>query len=360
MTILNRYLLREYVKILLLTLGILILVFLTIDIFAKFRRFSGYDVLPSVLGSYFLLRIPRVVTDMLPIAVLISTLTTLRLFSRSHELTAVKASGISSRHFAAPILVLTLVISLIAMFVGMNFTPVTELRADYVREVAIKGRPPDTYFQKGRIWFRQGPDRFVQVLLADPDQGTLQGVSIYQVDPDFRLMTLVRADRLDYRDGVWTADRADRFIFNPDDSVQTERLTGAEFNLVLEPDEFRQMRLKPEQMTYRDLKRYLDRLHQSGFAYQRYSVDLHAKTALPFVNLVMGLVGLTFGLREGRWRGVGGAIALSLVIAVAYWLAFSMAVSLGYSGVLPPWLSAWIANIAFVGLGSTLLLGIRQ
>ena len=58
MTILFRYLLREYAKIFLMCFAGLLTIYLVIDFFEKVRRFLSFDVTSLDLLSYFALKIP--------------------------------------------------------------------------------------------------------------------------------------------------------------------------------------------------------------------------------------------------------------------------------------------------------------
>ncbi|AFZ67281.1 LptF/LptG family permease [Deinococcus peraridilitoris] len=81
--------------------------------------------------------------------------------------------------------------------------------------------------------------------------------------------------------------------------------------------------------------------------------ELNRKLALPLGNLVLVLAALPFALRYGRTTGV--ALGVALLIAVSYYLVYVLGLSLGNSGVLPPELGAWLANITFA-LGGLYLL----
>lgn len=80
---------------------------------------------------------------------------------------------------------------------------------------------------------------------------------------------------------------------------------------------------------------------------------LHRKLALPFGNLVLVLAALPFALRYGRTTGV--ALGVALLIAVAYYLTYVLGLSLSNSGVLPPEIGAWLANLVF-GFGGLWML----
>jgi lipopolysaccharide export system permease protein len=45
------------------------------------------------------------------------------------------------------------------------------------------------------------------------------------------------------------------------------------------------------------------------------------------------------------------SFGLSALIGFSYWVLLAFGVSLGRSGVIPPWVSAWIANLVMALVG---------
>ncbi|HMZ56656.1 MAG TPA: LptF/LptG family permease, partial [Nitrospira sp.] len=95
MTILFRYMLREYVKIFGMCFSGLMTIYLVIDFFEKVRRFLRYDAHALDVLAYFVLKMPAISYQIAPLAVLMATLLTIGLLSRSHEITAMRSCGIS-------------------------------------------------------------------------------------------------------------------------------------------------------------------------------------------------------------------------------------------------------------------------
>lgn len=87
-------------------------------------------------------------------------------------------------------------------------------------------------------------------------------------------------------------------------------------------------------MTSGELREYIERLAKTGVNSIRYQVDLAAKGAGAFTNLVMALIGIAFALRTGK-RGVMAWTGACVVVAVAYSILNSFCVSLGRGGVVP-------------------------
>ena len=118
-------------------------------------------------------------------------------------------------------------------------------------------------------------------------------------------------------------------------------------DLNLSPDDFQQVVPRSEEMSYQQLRDYVRKVEQEGYDATHYRVDLYAKSAYPFMNLILGLIGVGFTARRRWLKGLPTAIALGIGIAFTYGVFHSFCVSLGYGGMLPPWVAAWTANFIF-------------
>jgi lipopolysaccharide export LptBFGC system permease protein LptF len=84
-------------------------------------------------------------------------------------------------------------------------------------------------------------------------------------------------------------------------------------------------------------------------------VDLQLKLALPVVAVVMALLGIPFAFTVGRHGALHG-IAISLVLAILYWICFRIFEALGRNAFLPPELAMWVPNVLFAAAAVYLLL----
>jgi lipopolysaccharide export system permease protein len=114
-----------------------------------------------------------------------------------------------------------------------------------------------------------------------------------------------------------------------------------------------------EQMSYRQLKKYIIKLNADGYDTTTYQVDLMSKLAYPFANFIMVLISVPFAIIIGRKGGIAASVVVAFAIAFLYWITYSICVSLGYAGTLPPLLAAWTANILFIIGGSYMFLSVR-
>jgi lipopolysaccharide export system permease protein len=355
MVTLVRYLLSEHLKILGLCFSGLFLIYLGIDFFNKIRRFIRYDADTIAVFGFFILRIPQMLMDITPVAVLMAVLLTLGMLSRHNEIVAMKSSGISTARLAIPFLIVSLLISTLLLIMNLSIVPLSKQRGDYVRELLIEKRPPDIYFRQSRIWMIVGQRAFMNIKVIDGRSATLHGVALYRLDDHFSLAELLEADRIGYEQGEWILYKGVRRTFLPDGRITIERLDHAVISLNRKPEEFMRIEQDTDKMTYVQLYRYVLRLEQEGYDAERYRVDLHYKTALPFTAFILGLIGIPLGLGRILGRGISRGIGLSLVIALVYFILNSLSVSLGHGGVLPPFWSAWVTNLMFALIGVGLM-----
>jgi len=120
------------------------------------------------------------------------------------------------------------------------------------------------------------------------------------------------------------------------------------------PQDFAKEDTRPEEMSFRELRRYAERVRQSGSSVEQYETELHLRMAFPLVNFVVILIGssLAVQLRRG---GIALGFGFSLAIAFAYWSLIRSGQVLGNNGTLPPMLAAWLGNIVFISVGAWMI-----
>ena len=111
-------------------------------------------------------------------------------------------------------------------------------------------------------------------------------------------------------------------------------------------------------MSYSQLRVYIEQLRTSGFDVIAQQVALERKASFPFVTVIMTLLAVPFAVSAGR-RGAMYGIGAGIVIAITYWVAFSVFAALGTGGVVAPTLAAWAPNLLFGAGAAYFLLTVR-
>ena len=100
-------------------------------------------------------------------------------------------------------------------------------------------------------------------------------------------------------------------------------------------------------MSIFELSEYINKIKSEGYDATTYIVDFFGKTALPFVCLIMAMIGAALGMRPILRENMPLGIALGIGLSFLYFIMHGFCLSLGYGKVLPPIISAWIANLFF-------------
>lgn len=356
--ILDRYLVREYLKFLALGLAVAAALFVIIDLLQTLDRYLRVKPPLGYILEHFIYRLPAALHDGLPVVVLVATVFLFLTLSRYHELTAMKAAGISLFRASSPVLLAGLGIAMTSgLFQELILPRLNEL-GDEVDRVKIRGQLPRHLQTQQHLWLRASDSRFYRVELLSPNTNDMYGVTILEVDRKFRLL-----NRLDARQAHWTRagwdfdDGAWREI-GPAGDVTTVPFVHTALTLQEEIEDFTQVQKPVEAMSYRELHDYVDRLEATGFSVKKYLVELYSKLSFPLVNLVMVLVAIPFALHSPRTGRVFG-IALAIAIMAGYLVVHYVALAFARADLLPPFLAAWTANIIFFGLGTSLFLRAR-
>ncbi|MHB8092221.1 MAG: LPS export ABC transporter permease LptG [Syntrophales bacterium] len=354
MKILDRYLLKEYLRNMLLIALIFVFLFLTIDFFEKIRMFlSNHATLEQMLG-YSLLQVPIALSQTLPAVVLLSALITFGNLSRHSEIIALKANGIRLFRFAVPTLGIALLASLAVFLLNEWITPYAYARADYIRYVEVQKRPSPGSFNHGQIWYR-GEKGIYNFRMFDAGAKSLQGITIYYLDHQMNLLQRLDAKRGEWKEGKWLFYDLLITRFDGGDFPVISRLKTQTTDIPETPADFKLVQKDAEAMGYLELRRYIKKLQAEGYNATRYIVELQGKIAFPLISIILFVIGFSFSLRSERSGGIATGIGTGLIIGFSYWIVFAFGISLGRSGALSPILAAWFANILF-GLGSVFLL----
>src|SRR5438034_11638922 len=102
--ILSRYLLRQHLAPLGFALAAFTLLMLLRQVAQQFGNLVGKGLPWSVILEVFLLSVPFIIAMTLPMAVLVAVLYAFSQLAGDHEITAMKASGVSLGRLVAPVL----------------------------------------------------------------------------------------------------------------------------------------------------------------------------------------------------------------------------------------------------------------
>lgn len=357
--ILDDYILRDFVMYFVMVLATFLVLLLVFTLFELLGDILRTHASPLVVAEYLLNVTPYFFYNVgAPLSMLLSVLITLGLMQRSNEITAIKATGMSIYRITIPILVVATLMAAGLFFFDQFYLPYTNQRQDALRSL-IKGKPAQTYLNPDRKWiFGQHSDIYYYQFF-DSERNQFGNLNVFEFDPNtFQLTRRIHADRAHWDSGLnrwvctqgWERDLRGSAI----DSYRTFDVTT--FATVSEPPTYFKKEVKQSsEMNYKELRRYIHDLQQSGFEVVRLQVQLAKKIAFPFITLIMAILAIPFALSVGR-RGTVAGISAAVGVAAAYMIVSSLFEAMGNISQLPPILAAWSPDLIFGFLGGYLLL----
>ena len=294
----------------------------------------------------------------LPIAVLIGTLVTVGLLTKSSELIVIKACGVSLYRIALPLVVCGALGSALLFGLEESILARANRRAQQLNH-QIRGGTARTFDVMNRQWVIGKDGRLYHYVFFDPRRRELNGLSVYQfADGAWRIDSRTYAAQALYRVNAWTASNGWVRAFDKESRVKNYKAFQQQ-PLAIEPAQyFMTEQPDADRMSYRQLKTYIGELKTSGFNVTPYAVELQRKVSFPFVTVVMTLIAVPFAVTTGR-RGALYGIGAGIALALSYWLLFSLFAAIGTAGLLNPTLAAWAPNIMFTAGAAYLLLTVR-
>ena len=106
MTVIHKYISWLFLKYFGIVLGVVIVIYLSIDFFQRIDNFLEDEIAPTFIVSYFLYKIPLIVSQITPIAVLLGVLAVFGLMGKNNEIIALKSGGVSLHYLLIPIVII--------------------------------------------------------------------------------------------------------------------------------------------------------------------------------------------------------------------------------------------------------------
>ena len=341
--VMDRFLAGQFLGPFMVCLAAFTAAYLLGDIFDRFCDLVKYGGLGLLGLEYFALKIPLIISQVLPVACLAGVLLGFAILNRSGEVLACQQLGISRLEMATPIMFIALLITGFNFVLSETFVPHATREAKYLYHVEMKKRQLQSVFSDKRIWIRLR-NGFASADAYDQQRKELEGVTVYHIAEDYTVRNIVYAESAVWKGNQWVPQGLKTLSLEPNGNVtaqDTDRL-----RLALRPADFSILRLDPDEFSLWELDDYIHSLQRKGLDPGGYLVDRDLKYAMPMSCLIMVALGIALSLDPlPRNLSLGRSFGLAIVIGFGYWLAFGITSSFGRSGLMYPGVAEWRPNI---------------
>lgn len=339
--------------------GLLAFVFL-FDVIELLRRAATLpDATLSTVVKLSLLKQPKLAQEIVPFVVLFAAMIAFFRLSRTHEITVVRAAGVSVWQFLLPVVADVLLIGALILSVVNPVSAVLYARYEQLEAELFRGQSSMLAVSPAGIWLRQADGATNSVVHAqhvNPSTMELQDVMIFTFQGEDKFLGRINAAYATLKTGYWLLSDANVIV--PGQPADHEK----EYQL---PTDMTRERIldgfgSPETISFWDLPKFIQTLEAAGFSATRHRLYWNRIVAGPLLLLAMVMIAATFSLRPPR-RG-GGIRLMVGGIATGFVLFFlsNLVAALGQNATIPVLLAAWAPAIVSGLLGVTMLLHLED
>lgn len=341
LNVLQEYLLVQSLFLAGMCLGVGACIYLLQDLVENLDRFVESGVGVGVMLTYFLAKLPLILSQILPAVFLIALIVQIGLLVRHKELLALQSGGVSYGALIRFFAFYGFFWCLLQLLLSQGFAVAGQSTMDRIWQEEVRKQTPGV-MELENVWFLNGP-YVVSIERAFPDERSGHDVAVYTYGEGNTLREIIVAESFQAHDLAWELENVR--IYDVDSFKVTEVSSHSiEIKQDLGAFSVLQARFDPAALSLLELGRIISYLEGTGSNVERLRTAWHMQWSYAFSLLVMVFIALAlFTIFDSVYVN----IAVGLTIVFVYYVLFVLGVSLGESGFLPPMLGAWLGNLLF-------------
>ena len=356
--ILPKYIGKRFAGILLFSLLGAVVIFLVLDLVQSLDQFIDKGVPRKTIIQYYLYYVPYIIVLVLPVTALVATVFSIGSLARRNEIIAMKSLGYSLYQMMKTLMLLGFGISLFSFIMSEGvmihtnrlkqniedtyLNPGRQIRTSYLRDLEIK-EPPDTFITIDRYIIKKKTAYRVEIKRHHENR------LIYRLDSDSMYWNGTHWEIPGGRERFFM-EEAERM-----EDIHQPRMLDFKFS----PKELLLTQKQPTEMSFNELKWFVNRVVQSGGEVQLWKTELYLRISYPISSMIIILLSVPFAYNR-RKRNMAIGFGISLGICFFYFGVMKVCQTLGENGSIPPVVAAWFSN-GIMGFGGIInLLKVRK
>lgn len=316
MRIVDLHIAKTLILQVLLVLAVLLGLFVFVTFLDQLGELGRGDFTMIDALKYVVLTIPRTVYDLFPMVGLLGTMLAMSHLAQDSELVVLRSSGLSLFRITGSVLKVGVVMALIAVLLGEFVTPWSETAAQRTRAEALQ-RNIQQQGNRG-LWLRDD-QTYVNIGEVLPDL-TLIDLRLFEFDSDRKLRSLATAKRATFGEGAWKLENVNQTVVSLEKG-STQKIDKANWQTVVTPDILQVFLIQPDQLSIRQLRRYVTHLEDNSQDTAKWELAFWGKLILPIATCVMVVLAIPFVFSQIRAGGLGRNLLIGIMLGLVFYVA---------------------------------------
>lgn len=344
--IIDKHILTNFLRNLILCIGMFTCIFIIVDIFDRLDDFVSKKIPIMTILTFYWNYVPVIFVTIASPASLVSALYVLGAMVKHNEISALKSSGVSAYRIMLPILIAGLCLWGILFLINEQWVPKANATWQYMTKFEFQSVERKKTKKVTNFGFSDTRGNLFFLEQINPYTKELSNITILSEDPNGEVTQKITAPKGTWEDRIIVLETASIYDYTQE-MHPTPYILDHKNILMDQPSRF-YIRFgdQSEFMNRKRLRKYIRTLSRiKTHLVPGLMVDYHSKIAYPFSSFLILLIGVFCAFQNRNNKG--GAlvsVGLSGIMFFSYFILLSLSTASGKGGLIPPLIAAWIPN----------------
>ena len=338
----------------LLVLGSLVAVYLLVDFFERIDDFIEAKKSIGLAVTYFLLKIPFIIDQLLPVCILLAGIITIGLLYRSRELMSLHAGGINIFRICFPLFFISGCITLAALANAQWIFPQAVTASETIWQEEVKKKVVKGIVRHGRIFYK-GKEGIYSFRREGSTRQQFHDFTYTALNENNQLILFLTAETATWNEKGWRLANGQQKTLLENGSYTIDVFSNKEIQL---PDNPKDFFMPPYQGTQDSISKLL-RQWYAGDTTEAHQAMTEVNKRLSFIFLGIPLLILAIPIMLFMHSRLKGDLAITIPfscgLAFGAWALWNGGQALSQAGQINPVPASWSIHIILAASGFFLL-----
>ena len=355
----NRYIINEYIKSLLVVIAVMLSIILLINLLDEFNFFKSKKDLKFIFFIIFtILKVPNVLINLFPFIVLFGGIVFYLKIYNHNEVISLRVMGYSNIQIILIPALTSFVIGYIIVFLIVPFSSsmlkyYEDLRSEYNETKNL------VFVNETGIWVLDKNDKeknIIRIEKINKDFSSVNQITIYNYDISNNFIKRIDADEGFIKDKNWQLNKV-RIISGNKKSNKENYLNNYNYTSNININELKNIYKNTETTSLLDINKEMQTLEDKGYSTIDLRIRYQKLISFPIYLLAMSILSGLMIINLGKTSNYLKYGSYGVIISIIIYFLNDLSITIAKSGIISVDFSVWIPIFLIILIN---LVGITQ